>query len=167
MSHPTEANILADTFESVRILTRWYLSKMKEVDMHKRFEADGKKLNSAYWVVAHLIWTEHFLLLQVLGGKTLDIPWLEQFRLGAKAQEPMQDSPDIKQLLDKWKEVHAAAMAHVRSLPDELLDKDNPMGIGFGGNNSFRMIIHHAIRHEAMHTGHLSWLCKLYGLETV
>ncbi len=167
MDNRTEANILADSFESVRSLTRWYISKLKDADMHKVFEADGKKLNSAYWVTAHLTWSEQFLLLQAIGGNPLNIPWLEQFRIGSKMPDDKNGLPPVKQVLDAWKEIHAAAMAHVRSLPDELLGKDNPAGFGFGGDNSYRMMIQHAIRHEAMHTGHLSWLCKLYGLKTI
>lgn len=163
----TEANALADTFESVRTLARWYISKMKDADMFHEFEVSGQRLNSAYWLVAHLAWAENFLLLQALGGKALDIPYLEQFKIGAKMPEDKTGLPSVKQILDDWKEIHAAAMAHVRSLSDETLSKDNPMGMGFGGDNTYRMMLHHAIRHESMHTGHLSWLCKLYGIKTI
>ncbi|MDZ4847200.1 MAG: DinB family protein [Chitinophagales bacterium] len=163
----TEANILADNYESVRLLTKWYISKLKDVDMKKEFIVEGKSLNSAYWLVAHLIWAENFLLLQALGGKSTDIPWLEKFKIGSKLSELNKDVPEVKQLLEAWKEIHPAAMQHVRSLSDETLAKDNPMGFGFGGDNSHRMMIQHAIRHEAMHTGHLSWLCKLYGVGTI
>ena len=161
------ANVLADAYESVRSLTKWYVSKMKDVDMMKEFELEEKKLNSAYWLISHLTWTEQFLLLQALGGKTLDIPWLELFRIGSKIPEDRNVLPSIKQVLDDWKEIHFAAMTHVRSLSDETLSQDNPIGMGFGGDNTHRMMIQHAIRHEAMHTGHLSWLCKLYGIKTI
>lgn len=167
MTHCTEANILADAYESVRALTKWYISKMKDVDMHKVFEVEGKKLNSAYWVTAHLAWAERFLLLQALGQQTPDIPWLKQFCIGSTMPEDSNRLPPVKQVLDTWKDIHAAAMAHLRSLPDEMLNEESPSGFGFGGNNSCRMMIHHAIRHEAMHIGHLSWLCKLYGINTV
>ncbi len=163
----TEANILADAFESARTLTKWYLSRMKEADMHKVFESEGKKFNSAYWIAAHLTWSEQFLLLFALGGKTLDMPWLEQFRIGSKYHDDTSALPPVKQVLDAWKDIHVTAMAHVRSLPDDMLNRDNPAGFGFGGDNSYRMMIHHAIRHEAIHAGHLSWLCKLYGIQTV
>lgn len=163
----TEANILADSYESVRLLTKWYISKLKEADMHKEFVVEETKLNSACWIVAHLIWAENFLLLQALGGKAFEFPWLQKFGIGATPPESKSDVPEVKQLLEAWKEVHPAAMLHVRSLPDEMLVKDNPMGIGFGGDNSHRMMIQHAIRHEAMHTGHLSLLCKLYGIKTI
>ena len=167
MSIRTEANILADTYESVRILTRWYLAKMKDVDMHKVFEVDGKKLNSAYWIAAHLTWSEQFLLLLALGAKPLDFPWLDQFRIGSNLQEDKSGLPAVKDILDAWKEIHMAAMTHVRSLPDEALNNDNPSGFGFGDDKSYRMMIHHAIRHESIHAGHLSWLCKLHGIQTV
>jgi len=166
MTTRTEANVLADAYESVRALTRWYLSKMKEVDMFKEFEVDDKKLNSAYWVMAHLVWAENFLLLRALGGKPVDLPWLDQF--GISSTPVKRDTlPEVKHVLDEWKAVHVTAMTHVRSLPDDLLATDNPAGFGFAGDNSYRMMIQHAIRHEAMHTGHLSWLCKLYGIKTV
>ncbi len=167
MSNKSEANILADAFESVRTLTKWYISKMKEVDMYKEFEVEGKKLNSAYWLVAHLIWAENFLLLECLGSNGADIPWLGQFSIKSKMPESRAGLPEIKEMLDAWKTVHAKAMEHVRSLPDELLDTENPLGIGFGDDKTHRMMIQHAIRHEALHTGHLSWICKLYGIKTV
>lgn len=149
----TEANILADTYENARTLTRWYLARLKEVDMHKVFEAEGKKLNSAYWITAHLAWSEQFMLLLALGGKPLDIHWMEQFRIGSKYPDDITALPPIKQILDAWKEIHVAAMAHVRSLPDDMMNRDNPAGFGFGGDNSYRMMIHHAILHEAVHAG--------------
>jgi hypothetical protein len=163
----TEANVLADAYESVRVLTKWYISKLKDVDMKREFSVDGNKLNSAYWVVAHLVWAENFLLIQALGGKPFDVEWMKLFGIGSKFPDEGKGLPEMKELLDTWKLIHPAAMEHVRSLSDETLAKDNPMGMGFGGDNTYRMMIQHAIRHEAMHTGHLSWLCKLYGLKTV
>lgn len=163
----TEANVLADTYESVRMLTKWYISKLKDVDMRKEFEVQGSKFNSAYWVVAHLIWAENFLLLQALGGKHADHVWLEQFRIGSDPGEVQEALPPIKEMLDAWKAIHHTAMLHVRSLPDEILSEDNPLGMGFGGDNSHRMMIQHAIRHEAIHAGHLSWLCKMHGIKTI
>lgn len=162
----TEAHVLADSYESVRLLTKWYISKMKTVDMKKEFVAEGNTLNSAYWIVAHLVWAENFLLLQALGAKEFQFPWLEQFGIGGNASLSGA-APEMKEILDAWKEIHSAAMQHVRALPDEILATDNPAGMGFGGDNSYRMMIQHAIRHEALHTGHLSWLCKLYGIKTI
>lgn len=135
--------------------------------MKRQFAVEDKKLNSAYWILAHLIWAENFLLIQALGGKAFEYDWLPKFAIGVPCPEPGGNLPEVKQLLDIWKEVHPAAMQHVRSLSDDVLATDNPMGMGFGGDNSYRMMIQHAIRHEAMHTGHLSWLCKLYGIKTV
>lgn len=163
----TEAIALADTYESVRALTRWYFSKLKDVDMAKQFEVEGHKLNSAYWILAHLIWAENFLLIQALGGKPFEYSWLSKYAIGTPCPEHTQDLPGVKQLFDIWKEVHPAAMQHVRSLSDEILATNNPLDMGFGGDNSYRMMIQHAIRHEALHTGHLSWLCKLYGIGTI
>ena len=163
----TEANFLADAFESTRQLSKWYLSKLKDVDMRLQFTSNGITLNSAYWLVGHLVWAENFLLLKCLGGKPIEAPWLEEFALGSKLTDDEKRLPEVKEILDKWKEVHAAAMQHVRSLPDEILSQDNPLGMGFGGDNSYRMILHHAIRHEGIHAGQLSWLCKLHHVQTI
>ncbi|GIV32777.1 MAG: hypothetical protein KatS3mg031_0312 [Chitinophagales bacterium] len=167
MSGKTEPQYLADAFESVRQLTRWYISKLKGVDLFHEFELEGKKLNCAYWIIAHLVWAENFLLLRALGGEAKTWPWLERFALGSAMPDNRSALPDIKTLLNAMKETHHASMLHVRGLSQEMLNRENPFGLAFGQDNSYRMMIHHAIRHEAMHTGHLSWLCKLYGLSTV
>ncbi|MEZ4823208.1 MAG: hypothetical protein R2942_12670 [Ignavibacteria bacterium] len=43
----------------VRGLSIFYLSNLSKIDIDKRIEADGIKYNSAYWIAAHLVWTEH------------------------------------------------------------------------------------------------------------
>ena len=65
------------------------------------------------------------------------------------------------------KEVHEKAMAHVLTLSDEEMEAENFIGFGFGGVKTNRIMVNHAIRHEAMHTGHLSWLCKINKVESV
>jgi hypothetical protein len=47
------------------------------------------------------------------------------------------------------------------------MEAENVLGFGFGGIKTNRMMVIHAIRHEAMHTGHLSWLCKINKVESV
>ena len=167
MSQKTEAHVLADTFENTRALTRWYISKLKDVDMKQEFEVNGKKLNSAYWILLHLVWSENFLLLQCLDGKGFEIPWFEHVSIGKKLSMQTAGLPEVKEVLNVWKDVHATAMQHVRGLSDETLEKENHFVVGFAGDSSKRMAIHHAIRHEGLHIGQLAWLCKLYGIETV
>jgi len=162
----TEAKLLADTFQKVRDLTRWYLSLLKNTDPYYRYEIGGVGLNSTAWLASHLVWAEDFLIIRGTGGKGLDIPWLEHYKLGCDGQLHTE-KPDMKEIMDSMKAVHEAATTHLLTVTDEQMDSPNPFGFGFGGLSTHRILVQHAIRHEAMHTGHLSWMCKINKLETV
>ena len=58
-------------------------------------------------------------------------------------------------------------MKHILTITDEQMALPNVSGMGFGPDNSNRMMIQHCIRHEAMHTGHLSLLCKINGVKMI
>ena len=73
----------------------------------------------------------------------------------------------IKKRISYFKEVHEKSISYVSQLTDENLAKPTTNGIDFGGEDSVMAIIKHAIRHEGVHTGHLSWLCKLFGVKTI
>ena len=162
----SEAVLLADTFQKVRDLTKWYFSLLKDADPYMQWETNGKKLNSAAWLAGHLVWSEDFLIVKATGGKGADIPWLEHYKIGAEGSLH-EEKPDMKTLLTALKAVHENATSHLLSLSNENLSEDNPLGFGFGGVKTKRMMIQHAIRHEAMHAGHLSWLCKINGVESI
>lgn len=161
----TEANIFADCFEDVRGLTRFYYSKLRDVDPFARIEVNGKKLNTIYWLMGHLVWAEHFLLVRAMGKPSMEIPWFDRFEFGA-APTHSEDHPSLETILQEMKHVHAHAMEIVRSLTDEELDEENAVGISFGGGNSKRVIIRHAIRHEPCHAGQLGWLCQIHHIAT-
>ena len=40
----TEAQVLAEMLDSTRDFTKWYLSMLKDVDVYKTFELEGKKV---------------------------------------------------------------------------------------------------------------------------
>lgn len=166
MSTRTEAMALADTFEFTRGLTRYYMSRLKGHDMKKIFEVEGRPLNSAYWLVAHLVWAENMLLLRSLYGPTFDKPWLQRFGFGSDATD-QKGWPDFSEIIAGLKEVHIIAMDHLRSLPDEKLDAPNLTQLGLGQEPTYRTAIQHAIRHEGTHAGHLGWLTKLYDVKTL
>lgn len=162
----SEAALLADTFQKVRDLTRWYFSLLKNTDPHKVWEINGQKLNSTVWIAAHLTWAEDFLLVKSTGGAGSNLSWLDHYKLGGDGS--LHDaSVDMKTILAHFNEGHEKAMAHLVSLSNEAMDEENLLGFGFGGVKTKRMMIQHCIRHEAMHTGHLSWLCKINGIQTV
>ena len=156
----TEAQIYAETFEFVRSITKFYLSKLGNTDVNKSFEIDGKKLNNPYWIAAHLTWSEHLLILTGIGAKPMDIPWLEKFSIGTEpSNDP--DLPGFAEVLETMDIVHVRAMGELSSLTDEQLDEPNSHNFAFGGANTKRNIIKHAIRHEPMHVGQLSWYLKV------
>ena len=163
----SESRILAEVFESTRQLTRYYSSNLKGVDMMKEFKVEGNVINSPYWLIGHLVWSEQYLLIKALGGADLNIPWIGHFGFGSKLPEDTNGLPTIKEIFDTWKEVHQAATDRLNSLKDEELDETNDLGISFGGDNSKRLIIHHVIRHEAIHAGHLGLIAKMHGIQTV
>ena len=164
MNH--EAILLADTFGKVRDLTKWYFSLLKNTDPYQQIEINGNKLNSPAWLAAHLVWAQNFLIVKATGGQGSNIAWLDHYKLGGPGTLHT-DKPDMKELLTLLKQGYDTAQAHLLTITDEQMAQTNAFGMGFGGINTNRMMVQHCIRHEAMHTGHLSWLCKIHGIETV
>lgn len=162
----SEAALLGDTFQKVRDLTKWYFSLVKDADPYHQWEVNGQKLNSIAWLAAHLVWAEDFLIVRATGGRGLGLEWLEHYKLGSDGSLH-EEKPDMKTLLTLLKQGHENATTHLLSLSNEKLEEENSFGFGFGGVKTNRMMIQHCIRHEAMHTGHLSWLCKINGTESV
>jgi uncharacterized damage-inducible protein DinB len=162
----SETQTLVEMLELSRDLTKFYLSKLKGKDEHKIFEIDGKQFNSISWLVAHITISENWLLLVCTGGKRVKIPWARQYGLGSIPPKK-EDAPSFEEILKYFKEVHQTAINYVAQLTDKDLSKPTTNGITFGGEDSVRAIIKHAIRHECAHAGHLSWLCKLFDVKTI
>lgn len=160
----SESEILADVYEKVRGLSKMFISGLKDVDINKRLEIDNIKFNSAYWIVAHLVWTEHFLLIKVVGDEDLKIDWLDEYAYGTDP-DSVKTKPPYEEILKKLDEVHAKAVEIIKGLSDEELDEDNLIGANFGGSKSKRNVITHAIRHEPMHIGQISWILKSNGIK--
>lgn len=161
-----EALILSDTLQKTRDLTRWYLSLLKDSDPYKRWEVNGAPLNSIIWIASHLTWAENFLVLKGTGGEPVTIDWSENYNINSNGDLHHAEH-DMKTVLGVLKTVHEKAIAHLLTITDEQMEAENTLGFGFGGLKTNRILIQHAIRHEAMHTGHLSWLCKINKLQTV
>lgn len=161
-----ETEILANTFQTVRNLTKYYFSLFPDDKLHEETIINGKKLNTAYWLAAHLVWTEHFLILQGVGNINMCIPWLNEFEIGSTPSKK-NAWPEYKEVMDTMDMVHDKAINVIKELPDEELNKENYLNYTFSGVNSKKVLITHAIRHEPMHVGQLSWLLKIHGVETV
>jgi hypothetical protein len=164
MSSFTQAQLLADTLDKARSLTKWYLSLLRDTDMKHTFELNDIKLNSPLWIAAHLAWAENMLILQSTGGDAFKIDWLEKVTLGSPHDASLL--PDTKEVLSTMKNIHEVSMNHLATLSDATLDEPNLTGISFGTDTK-RSIIQHAIRHEATHVGQLGWICKLNNIPTI
>ena len=162
----TETQTLVETLELTRDLTKYYLKNLEGKDIHKVFEIEGIQLNSIIWLIAHITVSENWLLLVCTGAEHVKIPWARQFGLGSEIPKK-EDCPPFDEVLTYFNQVHKEAIAHVSRLTDEDLEKPTANGIDFGGEDSIRAIIKHAIRHEGTHAGHLGWLCKLFGVKTI
>lgn len=162
---PSEASILAHVVERTRQYNRMYLAGLKDVDPHREFVCEGKKLNTLFWLVAHLAVTENALLLRATGGPFEKFTWAKHFSVGSQGLPP-SECPPYAEVWATYKAVHEKAMAHLPTLSDEALNGPNITGMALLGD-TVRDVITHAIRHESLHTGHISWLCKLYGVKTI
>jgi len=166
MSNSTECNILADTFESVRSLTKRFLSMVDESQINDTPILNGIELNSPYWITAHLAWAESFLIYNALGGDTKKYDWLNEYGFGTKPAN-IKTRPPYTEVMQVFDEVHINSMAHLRGLDDSFLNVKNKFGMTFSGKDDNRIVVHHAIRHEPMHVGQLTWFMKSRGLPTV
>lgn len=161
-----EQEVLADMLDKNRELTRFYLSWLKDVDSLSQIEVNGEKLNSVYWIVAHLIWAEDNLINVCTGHESVVPEFINQYKLG-DSNSIKAGSPDFKSLLQLMKEVHEKCKLTILAMTDEELAADNPKSFQFGTDKSNRMMIKHAIRHEGIHAGNLAWLAKLNGIKTI
>ena len=162
---PTEAQVLAHVMDRTRQYTHFYFDRLKDQDLHRKFVCEGKELNSAFWLLAHLATTENGLLLHATGGPFTKFSWAKFFTIGGPGLPPEQ-CPPFAEVFDMFNAVHAKVMTHLPTLSAEALEAPNTTGLAALGN-TVRDVITHAIRHEGSHTGHLGWLCKLYGIRTM
>lgn len=161
----TEAQVLAHTMEKTREYTRMHLDKLVDQDPHRRFVCEGKELNTVYWLVAHITSTQNGLLLMATDGPFEKFSWAKHFGRSSTGL-PVAECPPFAEVVDSFHRIHAKAIEHIASLSEAALTGPNRTGIAIIGD-TVRDVIIHAIRHEGLHTGHLSWLCKLYGIKTM
>lgn len=164
MQEKSESQILCEVFEDVRSLTKFYLSRAEGIDPYRQFQGEGMTFNTLYWLMGHIVWSEHYLLVEALTGRRMEIPWLDQFDNALDLSVPL---PSVDELLDGMERVHEQFMQNILSLDGAGLDEENHAGIQFRAGKSKRVVIRHAIRHEPCHTGQIGWILKMAGKETV
>ena len=162
----TQAQLLAQQIDFTRKYTLFFFSKLKDTDLHHRFELNGKKLNSAYWLMAHLTMTENWLLLRGMGGEMEKFSWAKLFAMGKPAPAP-EECPPFEEVKETSIRIHEKAIEWVKTLSDTELDQAHLFGFQIGPLGTKREGLFHAIRHEAGHAGQLGILCSLHGLPTI
>lgn len=165
MQNKSEASVLLSVYENVRGLTKFFISNLGDTDINQVFEINGIRLNSIHWLIAHLAWTENELILKAVGNDDINLPWLEEYGFGTVPAE-IKTSPDFETLLKALDSTHEKAVKILSTLSEEELDRDNHLDISFAGSKCKRNLIMHAIRHEPMHIGQLTWAMKLSGKKT-
>lgn len=162
----TEASLLALAVDRTRDYARFYLRHLKDTDPHHEFSADGVKLNTQYWLAAHLTVSQNWLLLRGTGGPFEKFSWAKHFGIGSTP--PARElCPPYDEVWAMFKAIHEKAVAHIASLTDAQLEQPHAAMMKLGGTDTVRDVILHHLRHEGSHTGHLGWLCKLHGVKTV
>lgn len=159
----TTSEVIAEMLDASRKFNLFYLQKVPLDAIHHRLVVDGRESNSAYWLVGHLLWAEASGVIGSTGGQCPDIPWLEEFSIG-KTPEEMVLRPSFEELMAKFTEVHALALAHIRSQTDEMLQLPSHV-VPAKWNTTRQKAFYHFIRHESFHTGQLSFIAKSKGAQ--
>ncbi|HEY3250592.1 MAG TPA: DinB family protein [Ignavibacteria bacterium] len=162
----TEVQTLLGAYESVRNLSKLYIGNLNKEKIHNQIEINGIKFNSAYWIVTHLVWTERFLIIQGIGGKDMDDHWLDEYGFGSNPEE-VKTKPEFEEILKLFDDIHSKAVEVLKETNDNQLDEPNYINATFGGKSDKRTVLKHAIRHEPMHIGQISWILKLNKVEMV
>lgn len=164
---PTELSAIREIIQRTRELAHFYLDKTKGKDVKKCFCVGDKKLNSIYWLVAHMAWAQSNLILRATGGPNPELSWLKLFALGKTAAEGEKDGPAFEEVMAGFEKVHKLAMEHLEKMDPSLLDSTNKLDWEIMGSKTMRAVLIHHIRHEGMHIGHLSWNVTLHGEKTI
>lgn len=169
MDPKSELETLRNMVDVTRQLAHFALKKLdgREAEFQKRFEVDGRKLNSIYWIIAHMAWAENNLILRSTGGPNPEVPWLKAFALGKPAEEGENCGVPYSEIYAGFKKVHQLSMDHLAALDPANLDAENKLQWEILGAKTMRNTIMHHVRHENNHIGQLLWLVNLHGVKTI
>lgn len=157
-----EAKTLAALMDQSHKAVLSTLQHLAGQDLQHRFSVDGKELNSAFWIMAHLVGSQNWLVLRGSGGPFRKYSWAKHFGMGSSGMIP-EDSPTLDEILTMYEAIHVDSMAHVSSLSDEQLSLPHHAMMELAAGSDVRTVIRHHILHESGHCGQLNQLCKLYG----
>lgn len=158
-----ESQIIANILDNSRKLTKMYINRLKDTDLHRQFCVEGVTLNSAFSIIAHLAWAENALVLESVGGRKSEISWLESYALGSEFRA--ENEPTLEEVTTAFEAIHAESLELIRSFSDEELGE--PVKMTRINNSTKRSLLYHTIRHEGIHAGQLSWICRLNGIKII
>ena len=169
MDTATELATLRNMVDATRQLAHFAIKKMegRESDMQKRFEVEGRKLNSMYWIIAHMAWAENNLIIRSLGGANPAVPWLKHFAMGKSAEDGENCGVPYAEIYAGFKKVHQVAMETLDKLNPDELNSENLLNWEILGGKTKRNTIMHHVRHENTHVGQMLWLVNLHGVKTL
>lgn len=155
--------------DATRQLAHFALKRLegKEGEFHTRFEVNGRKLNSVYWMIGHMAWAENNLILRSTGGPNPEVPWLKHFALGKSADEAENCGVPYAEIYAGFKKVHQTSMDQLAAMNPADLDSENKLSWEILGGKTMRNTIMHHIRHESNHIGQLFWLVNIHGGKTL
>ena len=152
--------------ETARMMTLAGVDGLTEEEMMFQPKAG---MNHPLWLLGHIATSENGLILHACAGKDL-LPedWMGKFGIKSTPVADMKAYPKREEILATLAKTHAAAMAYVKGLKAEDLDK-RPMGIERfpkGAQERFNTVgkcIAGHITHEASHVGQITVLRRLMG----
>jgi uncharacterized damage-inducible protein DinB len=162
----TEAQTWIYMLQKTREQTLGYLTKLSEENLHQPFQLEGCRINSIFWISAHLAVSANFLLLHTTGAERVKLPWARAYGLGGNGL-PENEAPPIAEVLEALNEIQKRAESFIGPMTDTDFAKPTVTGTNFGGEDSLRSIISHHIRHENAHAGQLGLICKALGKPTI
>jgi hypothetical protein len=161
-----EARTLAALMDQSHKAVLDVVERLVDQDLHRRFVVEGKELNSAFWILAHLTGSQNWLVLRGTQGPFRKYSWAKHFGMGSTGSAP-PDSPTLQEVLATYVAVHTDAMAHVGALSEAQLSEPHQAQMMLKGGSDMRSVIKHHILHESGHCGQLHLLCALYGVPTL
>jgi hypothetical protein len=170
MDLASELATLRNMVDATRQLAHFGLKKLEgktQAELQTRFEVNGRKLNSVYWLVAHMAWAQSNLILRSTGGPNPELPWMKLFALGKPAEEGENSGISYEEIYAGFKKVHQLSMDHLASLDPASIDAENKLNWEVLGGKTMRNTIMHHIRHENNHIGQLLWLVNFHGARTI
>jgi hypothetical protein len=156
------ADVIAEMLDSARKFNLFFLSKVDPAHLHHRPTIDGRLGNSVYWIACHLVWAEADGLIGHTGGVVPDLPWLKSFTKGSPGE--VIDGPPAHELMKVMADVHAQALAHVRSMTDEDLAQPTVIEV-MNWQTTRQKALYHFIRHESFHGGQIAVIGKTLGAD--